>query len=324
MSVLTDFYNTPRQHPKAFFIGFGVGLFACVLAYNGRRCWTGPKKTPNGDKVNKLLAVAFMIMEQSPASMFSTIRSETRYRADEEVKTELLPQTRVMSKDYMELDMKNDPMLNNIFFGTNVQSSKVLDLKWYNNVCITFEDVQGGGYVTLYGKCQCCDNETSIARLKDKWKSFFVNADYRTDFLLLHCTIEFMEIVSYKYKFFSVRKDWKPFVLKKGKMLFLEFMIFTTQISPLSGQHTFKKNNLNRCQQMDFRNRCFCCLKRRNRQYFVVFKVTQTYFLFCLDIIVRLLTPIDTCFKRSLFFFYNTNNILQAFSQMQYFWITLH
>jgi len=94
-----------------------------------------------------------------------------------------------------------------IWFGTNVKSRKVQEVRNNPNVTVYYADVDASGYVSVCGKAELVDSNKEISRLwKKEWENFFTD---KNDFILIKVIPKKMEIISYKHGINGDKETWR-------------------------------------------------------------------------------------------------------------------
>merc|ERR1712087_359486 len=92
-------------------------------------------------------------------------------------------------------------------------SRKCKEIAMNNRASVTYGDIDGMGYVTLYGR---------LIELKRGYKEMFptlwrlfLDGPNDPRFVMFRLNIERIEFASHRYGFDSTRNDWRPFVLHR-------------------------------------------------------------------------------------------------------------
>ena len=117
-----------------------------------------------------------------------------------------IPMVRIMDPFPPESDFT-------VWFGTNVKSRKVNQIKKNPNVTIYYQDIDASGYVVIHGTAQIIDNQKEKQeRWKDSWEDFYPNN--REAYLLIKVTPDWMEILSVSRGIIGDSKTWRTPVVK--------------------------------------------------------------------------------------------------------------
>jgi general stress protein 26 len=95
-----------------------------------------------------------------------------------------------------------------VWFGTNVKSRKVGEIRKDPRVTLYYPDPDDGGYVTITGTAIIVDDpqETKI-RWKEEWESFY--PDREKDYVLIKVTPILLDVLSYKHKITGNPETWR-------------------------------------------------------------------------------------------------------------------
>ncbi len=94
-----------------------------------------------------------------------------------------------------------------LWFGTNIKSRKVKEIRENKKVTVYYQAGNGGGYVTVYGNAQIVeDKKETSKRFKKEWESYFTD---KNDFALIKVIPYKLEIISYKNRINGNKKTWK-------------------------------------------------------------------------------------------------------------------
>lgn len=94
-----------------------------------------------------------------------------------------------------------------IWFGTNVKSRKLREIKNNPNVTVYYADHGGNGYITLYGEAFLINSPDEIQKhWKKDWENYFTD---KKDFILIKIAPIKLEIISYKHKLNGNKKTWR-------------------------------------------------------------------------------------------------------------------
>jgi general stress protein 26 len=96
-----------------------------------------------------------------------------------------------------------------VWFGTNLHSRKVEQIKGNNKVTLYYLDKDATGYVTIHGEATLI-NDDSIKReyWKKAWENFYPN--YPKGYTLIKVTPLWMEVISETRGILGDEKTWKP------------------------------------------------------------------------------------------------------------------
>ena len=132
----------------------------------------------NLDSVNnKLINAAREIMSSAETCALITLDHEGR------------PRVRAMDPFLPESDLT-------VWFGTNIKSRKVEQIKKDPRVTLYYLDNDASGYVMIHGIAQIVNNQTEKdKRWKVEWEAFYPNKS--KDYLLIKVSPEWMEVISY-------------------------------------------------------------------------------------------------------------------------------
>ena len=119
---------------------------------------------------------------------------------------ENLPMVRIMDPFPPESDFT-------VWFGTNVKSRKVNQIKNNPNVTLYYQDIDASGYVVIHGTAQIIDDQKEKqTRWKDSWEDFYPNN--REAYLLIKVTPDWMEILSVSRGIIGDSKTWRTPIVK--------------------------------------------------------------------------------------------------------------
>ena len=94
-----------------------------------------------------------------------------------------------------------------IWFGTNVKSRKVQEVRNNPKVTVYYANPEGNGYVTVFGKAQLVDDpKEKLKRFKKEWENFFTD---KNDFILIKLIPQKMEIISYQHGVNGDKETWR-------------------------------------------------------------------------------------------------------------------
>ena len=94
-----------------------------------------------------------------------------------------------------------------IWFGTNIKSRKVQEIKHNPRLTIYYAGLGDNGYVSILGKGILVNNKSKIAKYwRKEWENYFMD---KKDFVLIKVIPEKMEIISYKNNLNGDKETWK-------------------------------------------------------------------------------------------------------------------
>ena len=136
------------------------------------------QNSENSDSVNnKLINAAREIMSSAETCALITLDHEGR------------PRVRAMDPFLPESDFT-------VWFGTNIKSRKVEQIKKDPRVTLYYLEKDGSGYVMVHGIAQIVNNQKEKdKRWKVEWEAFYPNKS--EDYLLIKVSPEWMEVISY-------------------------------------------------------------------------------------------------------------------------------
>ena len=138
------------------------------------------QNSENSDSVNnKLINAAREIMSSAETCALITLDHEGR------------PRVRAMDPFLPESDFT-------VWFGTNIKSRKVEQIKKDPRVTLYYLEKDGSGYVMVHGIAQIVNNQKEKdKRWKVEWEAFYPNKS--EDYLLIKVSPEWMEVISYAH-----------------------------------------------------------------------------------------------------------------------------
>lgn len=96
-----------------------------------------------------------------------------------------------------------------VWFGTNVHSRKVEQIRKNNKVTLYYLDKDATGYVTIHGTAELIDDSLSKKKYwKGTWKNFYPN--YPKGYALIKVTPLWMEVISETRGILGDDKTWQP------------------------------------------------------------------------------------------------------------------
>jgi len=96
-----------------------------------------------------------------------------------------------------------------VWFGTNLKSRKVEQIKKDPRVTLYYFKNDGSGYVMIHGIAQLVNNQKEKEkRWKVEWEAFYPNKS--EDYLLIKVSPEWMEVVSYAHGVVGDPVTWEP------------------------------------------------------------------------------------------------------------------
>lgn len=193
-------------------VGFGAGVITSAALYIGYRLWSSSYNQTykriskleyaSNEKINKMLHCCATIIEMEKCGYLSTINSTDNNKQ--------YPCCRLI-----EAHWKPPITIPFINIGSNKSSRKYKQIEMNNNLCVTFGDIDGAGYVSLYGQLiEIKDAEKSKSMFPPLWRLFLSGPD-DPRFVMFTLYIEKIEFVSHRFNLDSTRKDWKPFILTR-------------------------------------------------------------------------------------------------------------
>ena len=102
-----------------------------------------------------------------------------------------------------------------MYIGSNRSSRKYKQIQMNNNVVLSSGDVEGAGYVSLYGQLFEIEDLQQTKSMFPKLWYLFLNGPDDPRFVMFKLQINTIEFLSHRYNFDSSRNDWKPFILKR-------------------------------------------------------------------------------------------------------------
>ena len=191
-------------------VGFGFGTVISATIYIGYKLWKSSlydetyrrisaEKYASDDKINKMLHACATIIEMSRYGYLSTINCMNGNPCCRMIETRWKPQITI-------------PFIN---IGSNKSSRKYKQIEMNNNVVITVGDIDGAGFVSLYGKLiEIKDIEKRKSMFPALWR-LFLNGPNDPRFVMFTLYIQKIEFVSNRFNLDSTRNDWRPFILKR-------------------------------------------------------------------------------------------------------------
>jgi len=172
-----------RQIKKSIYLIFAIILLIPFFGFS--------QNIEHLDSINnKLLTAAREIMSSAGTCALITLDQEGR------------PRVRAMDPFLPESDFT-------VWFGTNVNSRKVDQIKKDPRVTLYYLENEDSGYVMIHGIAQIVDNKKEKEkRWKVKWEAFYPNK--LEDYLLIKVLPEWMEVVSYSHGLLGDPITWKP------------------------------------------------------------------------------------------------------------------
>lgn len=105
-----------------------------------------------------------------------------------------------------------------VWFGTNIHSRKVLQIKYDPRVTLYYFEPQSEGYVVIQGTAHLV-NDPGIKKIywKEEWTEFYPNP--AEDYLLIQVIPDRLEISSTNHGIYSDPETWEPpsIIFKKNK-----------------------------------------------------------------------------------------------------------
>lgn len=164
-------------------ISFLIGLF--LLTYSG--CTQIEKENNTNGKIIK---AAKEMMQDTNTCALITIDIEGR------------PRVRTMDPFPPEKDFT-------VWFGTNIHSRKVGQIKKNNRVTLYYLDKDATGYVTIHGTAEIVNDSSSKEKYwKEAWKNFY--PVYPEGYALIKVTPLWMEVISETRGILGDDKTWQP------------------------------------------------------------------------------------------------------------------
>jgi len=94
-----------------------------------------------------------------------------------------------------------------IWFGTNTKSRKIQEIKKNPKLTVYYADIEGNGYVTVFGKAEIVSSNYEISRhWKEKWNNYFTD---KKDFVLIKIIPTSLEIISYLHGLNGDKETWQ-------------------------------------------------------------------------------------------------------------------
>ncbi len=117
-----------------------------------------------------------------------------------------LPRVRAMDPFAPESDLT-------VWFGTNRNSRKVLQIKNDPRVTLYYLANDASGYVTIHGVARLVNDPLELEnRWKEEWEAFY--PDRSTDYLLIKVSPLWMEVISYPHGITGDPVTWQPPMLE--------------------------------------------------------------------------------------------------------------
>jgi len=164
------------------------------------------KANPKGEPVAEILSAAGRIARKAKLANLCTISTEG---------WTLIPRSRVVNP----VPSTND--LPSMRFDTNRLSRKYKELKDNPNVCLTYCDNPGAGYVSIYGTASELSPEETRAQWKEDYREYLAEGfEEGGRYCAFSIEPSRMELCSYSEGIAPEREDWMPVVLdynKEGK-----------------------------------------------------------------------------------------------------------
>ena len=96
-----------------------------------------------------------------------------------------------------------------VWFGTNLHSRKVEQIRKNNKVTLYYLDKDATGYVTIHGAAELVDDGSSKEKYwKETWKNFYPN--YPEGYALIKVIPLWMEVISETRGILGDDKTWEP------------------------------------------------------------------------------------------------------------------
>ena len=138
----------------------------------------------------KLISAAKEIMTSAGNCALITLDKEGR------------PRVRVMDPFIPENDLT-------VWFGTNLKSRKVNQIKNDSRVTLYYFDSKASGYVMIHGTAQIVDDKNEKEnRWKDEWEAFYPNK--QESYVLIKVSPKWMEVISYAHGITGDTITWQP------------------------------------------------------------------------------------------------------------------
>ncbi len=94
-----------------------------------------------------------------------------------------------------------------VWFGTNVLSRKVKQIRHDARVSLYYPDPDQSGYVLIQGKAELVDDAAEkVKHWKPEWAAFYPN--YPDGYILIKVVPEWLEIISYSRGIISDSESW--------------------------------------------------------------------------------------------------------------------
>jgi general stress protein 26 len=163
-------------------------IFSVVILLWPLRMWAQDTELVNSER-ETLISAAKEIMET------------TRYCALITLDKTGHPQVRTMDPFKPDDDMV-------VWFGTNINSRKVGEIRNDSRVTLYYEAPSGGGYVVIQGNASLIDDsELKEKYWKEEWEAFY--PDKNTSFTLIRVVPKKLEIISYMHGITGSSKTWE-------------------------------------------------------------------------------------------------------------------
>jgi general stress protein 26 len=128
------------------------------------------------------------------------IMETTRYCALISLDESGHPQVRTMDPFTPDEDMV-------VWFGTNINSRKVREIRNDSRVTLYYEAPNGSGYVAIQGMASLVDDPDKLREYwKEEWDSFY--PDKKSTYMLIKVIPVKLEIVDYKHGIVGASKAW--------------------------------------------------------------------------------------------------------------------
>jgi general stress protein 26 len=96
-----------------------------------------------------------------------------------------------------------------LWFGTNAQSRKVVEIENDARCTVNYYDKEAAGYVSLYGKAEIIRDPVLLKEYwKSAWQAFY--PDYPQGYCLIKFTPDYLELISEKHGITGNPVTWKP------------------------------------------------------------------------------------------------------------------
>jgi len=168
--------------------GFWFAIFLAAILLWPSRMWAQDTESVNTERDTLISAV-------------KEIMKTTRYCALVTLDKTGHPQVRTM--DPFEPD---DDMV--VWFGTNINSRKVGEIRNDSRVTLYYEAPGGSGYVVMQGMANLVDDpEITEKYWKKEWEAFY--PDKNTSYALIRVIPKKLEIISYVHGITGSSKTWE-------------------------------------------------------------------------------------------------------------------